>query len=334
MLGISAIALDLPYGMLVGDQLQAGLDSAAHAGAMRLNGTDEGMTEAAATALAFAASHTAGGHSVVVTEADLTFGTWEDDGSFVEESDPELVNGLWITSRSDVQALASEAAFSNAVGEVNRTAAARRDLGGAGAVECFLPLALPSCLIESYGQEGVQSIDLVLNPPSVDNVGWARPFAQPTGGWLSDQITDCEQDGGVSVGDPVDINNGALTTGLHAMADAVAASTETWDESVWGTLPAQNTRSGIPASDYGATLERPVLVFDGDEYCSGDGRWNETREIIGFTWGAVFEVVTSGPVAERTLTMRLEPTIQRTFGTDTGGPDWGVQGVSGATLMR
>jgi hypothetical protein len=51
---------------------------------------------------------------------------------------------------------------------------------------------------------------------------------------------------------------------------------------------------------------------------------NGTEEVTGFVWGAIYEVLTSGPAAQRTIRMRLETLGDHDLGTGGGGPDYGV----------
>ncbi len=333
MLGVAALAIDIPYAVLVGDQLQNGLEAAAHGAVMELDGTEEGLERATAVALAFGAINTAGGQGLALSEDHLRFG-YADEGGFFESPYPEDIDTIRIERELEVQSLVAGAAFGKGVGTLRRRGTAITRDGGAAEVECFLPLALPSCLIEYYGKEGVQQVDLVLNPPGSDNVGWARPGANPNDSWVSGQVRDCKQDGTLAIGDDIGLNNGVMNNVLSAMAEAIEASDTAWDEAAWGPLPAQGPRSSVGDHAYGATLEGPVVVFQDDAYCAGGGSFTETQEVIGFAWIAIYDVATSGSVAEPALRARLEPKAKHRIGTRVGGPSWGVNGPGGVHILR
>ena len=53
--------------------------------------------------------------------------------------------------------------------------------GGAGATDCFIPLAMASCLVDRYGLSGLQNVTLKLQPAGIDNVGMITdPMGAPT----------------------------------------------------------------------------------------------------------------------------------------------------------
>ncbi len=131
--------------------------------------------------------------------------------------------------------------------------------------------------------------------------------------------------GPLEVDTNIELNNGVINAALTAMADMVEASNTSWVEDKWGALPEQESRSGIDPSLYGHTLEGPIAVFENDSYCTSAGPMNGTEAISGFVWGAIYEVVTSGPVAKRTIKLRLETTDSYDMGTGAGGPDYGVE---------
>jgi hypothetical protein len=328
LLGLAALVIDLGYQGAAQAELQAAADAAAHAGAMQLDGTSEGLATATAAAVDFAAFNAAAGEPVVLDpDAEVVLGIWDDaSASFMAGGATELIDTVQITARrDDLPAWFAHAAFGHDALAASVQSVARRTWEGAGQVRCFLPLAVPVCVIEDvYGRDGVNMVDLVLNPPGVNNVAWARPDANPSASWLSNQIWNCTYDGSVEVIDSVNLNNGVINSVLADLADKVEASDTTWDTGLWGALPAQAARSGIAPALYGHTLEGPIALFDDDSYCTSPHAMNGTEEILGFVWGAVYEVTTNGPAASRTIKMRLETTEFHDMGTASGGPDYGV----------
>ncbi len=335
-LGFGALAIDVSNANLVEQQLQNAADSAAHAAVMQLDGTDEGLDAARTAAGEVAAMNYAGGLPVEIegsagARGKLVFGLFdEDDRTFTESDIAEDVNAVRVTTSHDNTATAVMSSLTEMAFSPVATASAVRTLPGAGATDCFLPLAVPQCLIDSeYGVVGVQDITLVLNSDSVDNVGWANPNGAASASYLMDQLGDCKYSGEVSIGDPIDLNNGAVTSALSEMAVEIAGSKTSWDSSVWGAMPDQQGKSAVSSDGYGGTLEGVFLVFDDPSYCVGDGgKFNGTAKVSALVWGAVYDVVSKGAVEDKNIFVRLDTSREHDFGTDDGGPDWGVQAVS------
>jgi hypothetical protein len=328
LLGISALVVDLGYVSAGQAQLQAAADAASHAGAMQLDGSDAGVAAASQVAVDVGGFNTVAGEPLALDgTTDVELGIWDSDAtSFTAGGEATDINAVRVTARrDDLPAWFAHAAFGEEALAASAVSIAHRQFTGAGQVDCFLPLAVPSCFIHLHGTETVNLYDLVLNPPGVNNAAWARPLTNPNGSWLRNQLWSCDYDGPLEVGTSLELNNGVINAALTAMADMVEASDTSWDTDKWGALPAQEPRSGIAPSSYGNTLEGPIAVFDDDSYCSSPSPMNSTEAISGFVWGAIYEVVTSGPVAKRTIKLRLETTQAYDMGTGAGGPDYGVE---------
>jgi len=331
LISFAAFAIDLPYAGLVSDQLQSGVDAAAHAAVMRLDGTEDGMADAEETALAFANHHKAGTSAIDLSRTDVRFGAWV-DGAFVEEIDPRYVTAVHIETRVPVASLVGDIVFERGVESVQRASVGKA--GGASAVECFLPIAVPTCLIDSYGRDGAQQVDLVVNPPGSDNVGWARPVSKPSARWTRDHILDCTQEGELAVSDEIKLNNGSMDSALREIARSIEAPETTWDAEVWGPLPPQHADSAISAGAYGGTHEGVVALFEDPTYCGGSGRFNESQLVVGFTWAAIYDVVLEETGADPTIRVRLETNGDHRYGTENGGVNYGVQAPSRASIAQ
>lgn len=336
ILAMGALSIDSAYVFHVRQQAINAADAAAVAGATGLDGTEEGMTEALQRAQAIALANVAAGDSVVVEDADVTFGYWDDEvREFVASDVPEEVNAISVLARVPTGGLVGEVAFGRSIQQVSGQAVALSQEGPAGAVDCFLPIAIPSCLIEQASSpDAAEQIDMVLNPPGADNVGWARPDGNPNASWVRDQIRDCEYAGEVELGDTVNLNNGVMSSALTELAQAVEDSDTTWSEGPWGAMPAQESRSAIGSGFYGNTWEAPALVFEDDSYCGGGGSWTGTATLSGFVWVAVYDVVATGPASGKTIKVRIDTTRTHNVGTGSGGPSWGVSAAGGGLLVR
>lgn len=324
LLSMGAFGVDLPYARVVRMELEQATEAAAHAGAAQLDGTVEGVAAAGATARSLALVHSAGG-SVVQPDAVET-GVWDDD-TFTPSTDATRANAVRVTaSRPELALFFSPAAFSRRTVAVGGRAIAVKDFGGASELDCFLPLAVPQCLIEEWGMDSLQDRTIQLNPPGVDNVGWMRPDAAPNAAWTREQFVDCEASGELGVGDDIGLQNGQVTSALDALVNAVRSSSTTWDTSVFGGLPSRMPGSSIPASDYGHTLEGAIPVFDGgSEYCEGSGgSFNGMEVVTGFVWVVIYDVRNNGGAAQRSMRLRIDGTREHEVGTQGGGEDWGV----------
>ena len=329
-LGFSALAVDLSYARLSHDELQNASDSVVRGAVLALDGTDEGMLAAVAAAQEVGGRNVAGGRAVALgtdgVDGTLTLGVWDTDtDTFRPSEDPEEVNA----ARMEVSMSGMGLGFLSSLGHsahIATTATAAQLRSGAREADCFLPIAMPSCLLEGAGgMAGIQDIDLVLSPAGVDNIGWSSVAHSPNAASLRDQIEDCESDGTAAVGDDLFLNNGVLTSVLNALADEVERSDTTWDPTLWGDIPEQYDRSAIRASQYGQTLEGVIAVFEDPSYCNGGGgQWNGSVPISGFVYGAVYDVRSNGPAAQKNIRLRVDTTTERDLGAEGGGPNYGV----------
>ncbi len=333
LLGFAALTIDIGYARVIQAQLQNTSEAAAHAGTLDLDGTEEGLTAARATAVRVAGQNRVAGEPFALAgnasndaAGELVLGIWDEEArTFTASEDAASVNTVQVRAAlASVGMFFSPVAFGRAsipVAAVTRVMAID---SGAGAVECFIPLALPDCLIDLDEVDALQDLTLKLTPTGVDNVGWGRPNGNVNAAWTRDQMNDCDQDGEAAVGDPVFLQNGAIGSAMQALATRISTSGTTWDVSRWGALPARMAGSSISAANYGKTYEGPVMIFDGgDEYCTGSGgAFNQSEPITGFLWGALYDVKASGNPKD--LKLRLDVESDHNMGTSGGGPDYGV----------
>jgi Flp pilus assembly protein TadG len=350
LLGFGAVILDVGYGRCVQQQLQMAADAGAHAGTLQLNATTAGVTAAHRMAAAVAGQNNAAGSSVVLDanlandpSGDVVTGVWDDTrGTFTPSTSATEVNAVRVRPRlaslnllfSPLSAAIHGASEIPVSAETYMTAAPG---GGAGAMSCYLPLAIPSCLIGYHGGvAALESVTLRLAPSGIDSVGWGRARTNPiSASWSRAQIRSCQNSGEAAVGDPVYLQNGVVSSALTELTSAISGSATSWSTSKWGTMPTRGTSgssaSNIPASKWGHTLEGPILVFDGGPgYCQGSGgSFNQHEPLAGFMWGAVYDVTGTG--ANSSIRMRLDPMTTRTEDvTRAGGGDWGMEAPAAA----
>ncbi|MFN7143650.1 MAG: TadG family pilus assembly protein, partial [Myxococcota bacterium] len=310
--------------------------AAARAGAARLDGTEDGMVAARDAALVLAAANPAGGVSIALDpntgndpDGDVVLGVWDDDAdAFVPSDDPLLVDTVQVRARlPEVRLFFAQVAMGKSTTPVSARTRAVAPASPATATECYIPLALPSCLVYREGTEGLQDLDLQLNNPGTDDVGWARVNGSPNANWSRDQMLDCQQGGEAAIGDPVTLQNGAVVSALGAVADRISTSDTSWDPEKWGTLPPRMTGSSITPGNYGKTFEGPMPVFESPpEYCIGSGgSFTGSYPLVGFVWASLYDVRNAGPVSDRTVKVRVDTTRTYDFGSAwDGAPDWGA----------
>lgn len=340
LLGFSALAIDLGYARMVHTELQHATDAVTRSAVLALDGTEEGLTAAQQVAVEVGTLNTAGNVGVVLDEGtvlgSLEFGVWDPDSSTFEASDDP----------AEMNAVSMEASLPGVggwllgdigqVSTVSSASIASRETGGASEVNCRLPLSLPVCLVEDvYGIGGIQDVDLVFNPAGIDNIGWSRASGWPNANALRNQVEDCTSDGALEVGSTIYLNNGVMNSVLSTLVDELEASDTQWNESIWGPIPEQYSQSAVSSSLYGNTLEGAIALFEDDAYCSsGGGSWNHTAEVVGFVYGAIYDVRTRGSAANKNVRVRIDTTNDNVIGTEGGGPDYGVLANSEPILVR
>lgn len=336
LLGFAAVTIDISYGRVVQQQLQNASEAAARAGTMKLDGTGEGLEEARETAITVAALNFAAGASVVVDDTDVTLGSWDDaTDTFVASEDPAEIDTVQVRARvSGLDLLVSPAAFARYTMPVSAKSRVMVQRGGASAVSCFIPLAIPDCILDREGVDGIQDLKLQLNPAGVDNVGWGRPNGHPNANWVRDQMGDCEAGGEVAVGDPIGLNNGVISSAIAELDSQIESSSTRWSTAKWGALPTRPSNSNIATAKYGNTYEGPIMVFDGGPgYCTGSGgKFNQDEPLVAFLWAAVYDITGNG--SKTNLSVRIDTSGSYDYGTAAGGPDYGVSFNGSPRLVR
>lgn len=351
--GVLALAIDLGTVRLTEAQLQAGTDSAAIAGTMKLDGTPEGMDGASTAAAGVASANKAMGSVINVTSGPdgsaVTLGTWNSSSrTFTASTSPTAVNAVKVRATRP-----SMLSFFGSIGGNRYMGAAAESIatymrGGAGRVPYYLPFALPTCQFETHSLSQLADMEFTLNPAGADNTGWGAVDATASASWANDQISGmvpCMQEffntGTVStscttasVGSTVNLNNGAMASSLMNLADAMPSGVP-WRTSYWGALPARHEDSSVPASSYGTVLEGPIPVFaGGPDYCSSAAAWTETYPVTGFVWGSIYDVRASGSVASRSVWVRLDTSHIYDIGEVFGGANYGVVNSGSPALVQ
>jgi hypothetical protein len=159
LFSFGALAVDMGFARAVRVELQNGADAAAHAAVQQLDGTDVGLATARGMAVAVAAQNVAAGTPIALDanaanaeDGDLVLGIWDyDAGTFTPSTDATLVNA----AKANAGLAALPTFFARIMGTNSVAVGARsvmvQETGGASEVDCFLPLAIPDCLIGYHG---------------------------------------------------------------------------------------------------------------------------------------------------------------------------------------
>ena len=322
ILGVGALVVDIGYARLVHVQLQGAVDAAAHAGVSYLDGTDVGMELAVDGAVAFGALNFADGQPVDLDpDTQIELGVW-DGVEFLVSADPEEVNAVRVVAGAEgLETWFAGAAFGRTELATNATAiAVMPPREPAGALECYIPLAVPDCLFDKSPDQQIIDVDLELNSDKNDTAGWALVGDDPSSASaIRDHMENCSQDGEIELMDVARLNNGTLTSTLRALADEIIASETTFDETTFGPIGDPYEKSDVDkAGAYGRSFEGPLIVFDGGDDCD-NVTYNQSRDITGFVWGSVYDVQSTGAVASKNIAVRLDVAHEYDDGTAGGG---------------
>lgn len=327
LLGFGSLVVDIGRARMVKAELQNAADAASMAGVYQLDATDAGLEAAVETAVAFANANLAENRPVEITVDDVVLGIWDrDTSSFTPSTSAADVNAVRVLARrDDVATFLAPAAFGvSSLGAGAGSIAYDPPIVPAGGVGCYLPFAIPSCMVDQ-GDETLRDVVLKVNPPGSDNVGWARPNDSPNADFAADAFRDCGRAGEAAVGDPVFLAEGAMTTALVALKEEIEASATTWDPTAFGAMPEQMALSSVNPGAYGRTVEGPIMVFEGGPgYCDGTTSFGGSEPLVGFVWAAAYDVTTNGAISDRTVQMRLDLAREHVMGTKEGDLDVGV----------
>lgn len=318
--GLVALSFDIGYARVMRARLEMALEAATHAAGKELDGTDDGVDNALSAALSMSERYTVAGETLAIASDDVEFGTWDDATSdFVAESDAAAINAVRINTSVNVPLMFGAIAFADSdladgFNLSGTTVATSGATDGASATNCVLPLAVPSCAVDSNG-DGV--LNSTLHDSKFDTGGCAGLFGtgytqafMATAGALSaakvrDNISDCEAMGGVAMGDLIgtDVILRVDNTGMNSpttnntftvLNSMISASSDTFGGR-WSINPAQMSASAITVSKYGHTLEGPVMVVDvPNSWCtaatsSSTMSMPTSGTVIGFVWGVVYD---------------------------------------------
>ena len=308
LIGMAAVSIDLGRARVVKTELQYIADAAAHAAVSPLDGTSDGITTANTVINGVVSQAQVYGITPTVDQVET--GYYDQATGWHTSTDPAQVKAVKVTLSAQVgYVVLSRAAFgTTSLTPRAKGAAAKEQFisessaeNPAGEVECFIPIAIPSCVIDDMMEDGDPSVTGTWQPSTTNNVAWADDNGNPNASTLNAQINSlsggCSGGATMEVGSNVYLNNGMITSVAQTIGTFLnTKSTEMWNTSEWGTIPARSASSAVTASRYGHIISGPMVVFQDTSYCAsgGSGPLNGTKQITGFVYAAVYDVVATG----------------------------------------
>ena len=312
VVGFTALSVDIGVTRLARTQLQTAVDAAAVSGAQELDGTAAGIALAEVRAIEFGSYNTVLGHTVQLTNADVDVGTFDSYTqtftSWGAGQDTSTVNAVRITeSAAPVLPFLARVALGVGMLDVEATSLAQRPLaaGPLGSTECFLPFAVPDCHLAGLAPgANPPPFKFTFEPTPSDDVAWGDPDANPNTSEVRNQLLGMCDQGKISVGEVMNVNEGEHTSALQKIADILngktSKTTETWNASKYGPVPSRDgihantvAQSGVKPAKWGQTLQGVVAFVDGGDDCGGVDFTGEMT-ITGFAWALVYDVKDTG----------------------------------------
>ena len=318
IMAVAAVAIDLSRAYSVQIELHNAAEASAHAAALALDGTAEGLEVAELRAVQLAGMHEAGATDVDLTEiGELQLG-YMSGGAFVADtSTPSRVTAARVALRlPDMRTFFSLPAFGTQGTAVS--AAATAVGGGPVSSPCPFPIAIPSCGLPTDSDGNICNVSVVFGPDNNDNGAWARiGTTQPNASWIKSSLESCSA--ASDVGDIVSLNNGQIASAAKAIADAIDESEFTWDATEWGSQPAQ--LSGSAVTNYGNVLESQIMVFEDPGNCASPKMTGE-YDIAGYATAVLYDAISTGAASNRKITMRI---VCETTTEQAGGAFYGTR---------
>jgi hypothetical protein len=323
-LGFTAIAGDLGVAMLARSQVQNALDAGALGGAAYFDQTSSGVTTAIARATSLVTVNHSLGQTVTIDSIETGILNESTGNQFTVSSDPTVINALRINgTRYGVATPFGALLGRDSLNPTTISVAAQPPQVGAGSEDCYLPLAVPDCILDNISNYESQGFHF--NSANQDNTGWATLTSSASASAVNNQITATDFCGGLGLaqaGNDVYLNNGTLASALSSMDSAIENSSKTWsseNKGNWGTLPAQMANSSINHTKYGHVIQGPIIMFHDDSggACASATQFNQQKVITGFVWGVIYDVSANG--SDKNIRMKLDLTHKYAVGNSGGG---------------
>lgn len=309
LFGFAALVVDVGHLRAARAELQAATDASALAGVAALDGTPKGCATVPEVAAAIGVRNRVFGRPVVVEAADIAYGVF-DDGAVTElgPTCTDRSNTVQITTAHDEVAMAfSPVAFGGpdrrAVGA--RAIAIRPGKSPAGAVDCYLPVAVPACAVSGRAEFVFRR-----SGSGEDTAGWATPTSAPaSAAHFKAQLAGYACDP-MRVGEDANVNNGevgaaeaVIEARLNHRASAsgqALAPPDPWPAALGGppSGPLPGSRVASRYFGTGGITGAVMMVTAGDADLDGvddlcdtsPPNFNGTMRVVGFAYGIVYDV--------------------------------------------
>lgn len=303
LLGFGVLVIDVGSAQNSRAELQAASDASALTAVKIMDGTAAGLTSARTLAGTIASNNLIAGTPFALSsrvDATLDLGRWVNNAFVNDASNPALVVAARITGRRSTL----PTFFAPLLGGGDTLAVRSSTValgGGPIGAACPMPIAIPVCALPTGS--AVCNYNLQLGPDGGDNGAWARiGGGRPSAQTVRSAISGCTNASTTS--DTVSLNNGQIASASGDVAAQISNSSELWNTSAWGAEPAQANRSGV--TRYGRVYHTAVIVFQGSAgSCNGQKYTGTGYPVLGFASGVAYDAVTTGPAAQRTISMRL-----------------------------
>ena len=334
IVGFGALVIDSGFQNILRSQLQNVADASAHAAALGLNLSDEGLERARAQGEALASMNSVGGIPYNLESNELEVGIWDfrTRTFLADDSDPTQINAVRTTPRYSLKPLMMDILSPDLRLNGQAEAIAARMPVASG---CALPIAVPSCAFNGKEASEICGMDLVFNADGVDSAGWASLGGPPSAASIRSDISDASdgicnfsQDSTVEE-DTLSLNNGAITNALKQITSSIESSPTQWDSSHLGSLPSQDVNSSIRWNKYGNTLQGLIYIYEDPRNCDGT-KFSGRVALKGYAMAVFYDTVDNGNVSKRKIKAKI---ACNSLSSHRGSTSAGFYGVLGGVVL-
>ena len=350
LIGFTALSVDVGLQKVQAEEVSTIVSSAALAGSNQLDGTMDGTDRAVRAAMEMI-HYSTNSAKVKIGPSDVLFGVVE-DGVFrevavnsrtVKEVNAVRVDKRDVTTRANLAPVVVNNVEMN-VGAMHTAVASSSGPSTAGAVDCFLPIAVPSCAVDfSSGRMPDPMRVQFGNPGGTKNISWAHPTKANANNIKKAILNTCAY-GEVAVDDKIHLNQGVQSSNLSRTADVLngwRGDSEPWPYEFFPDGPPWRYEpnafhwwdSRIYFWRWGQTLQGPIAIVDAGGKpgtCKGMKKLKGKMKVEGFTWGFIYDVRTWGGSKNKGFMIQLDPVNPHEVGSRGGGSTGNVTSSGGS----
>ena len=352
MIGFTALSVDVGLQKVMAEEVSTIVSSAALAASGQLDGTTDGTARAIRAAMEMPAYSTNSAR-VRISENDVTFGVVEDnrfravmvDSRTVSTLNAVRVDKSDLTTRANLAPVVFNKVDMN-IGAVHTAVVSAGDASPASAVECFLPIAIPSCSVDFSNGRMPEPMRVQFKAKGgKPNIGWAHPKKANANNIKKQLLDGCSYGEIAADGEStIHLNQGIQSSNLSLTADILngwRGDSEPWPYEFFPEGPPWRFEptafhwwdSRIYFWRWGETMQGPVAIVDAGGKpgsCKGMKKLKGNMKIEGFTWGFIYDVRTWGGSKEKGFMVQLDPVNPHEIGTRAGGTLGNVTSATGS----